>query len=867
MSVAPSRVYAARLVGLPIFDPQGDQVGKVRDLVVTMRLEGVQPRVLGMVAEVFGRRSVFLPMTRVTTIDSSQVYTTGLLNMRRFEQRSTETLVIGQMLDRTVTVKSTGVTGTVYDVAMERSRTRDWVLSRVAIREPSKGFRRRGQTHVVEWDDVTGLARTDDRQGATHLVAAINDMRPADAASMLHDLPVERRTAVAMALDDERLADVLEELPEEDQVEILERLDSERAADVLEEMSADDAADLVADLPPETAEILLQPMEPEEAEDVRRLMKYVENTAGGDDDARAGDPRPRRHHRRRARARPQPRAHARAGGAGLRVPSAAGVPDRQAARHRAHPAAAARAAVDAGRGRPRRRARVAPSRGDHRRGRGAPGDVQPGRGARRRREPPPARRGDASTTSSTTCSRPTGASGPPAAGAPWLSPRRTADRLDTPQAVRRQLVRRPSYDTDTFGVFAERFARFMGTAKFLIWMTAGRPRLGAVERPRARRPARSTSIPFIFLTLVLSLQASYAAPLILLAQNRQEDRDRVIATQDREAATRAHADMEFLAREMASLRMAIGEVATRDYLRSELRALLAELEERDEGRRARGWGVSRRPRVTTRSRPLPRLVVMSTTHAVPTVEQVTAALATVNDPEIKRPITDLGMVDTVEVSTDDGVVSVRVLLTVAGCPLKDTINREVTAAVRALDGVTRVDLDLGVMTAEQRSGLQEQLRGGQAQREIPFAQPGSLTKVFAIASGKGGVGKSSVTVNLALALANAGPQGRHRRRRHLRPLGARDARRRGLPADPGRRHDHAGADRHRRLGDLDRHAEAEARPGRRLARTDARPGAGADARRRLLGRPRRTAARPAAGHRRHRDLAGPAPARAPRSSS
>ena len=101
----PGRVYAARLVGLPIFDPQGDQVGKVRDLVVAIRSETNQPRVLGLVAEVFGRRRIFVPMTRVTHIDSGQVYTTGLLNMRRFEQRPTETLVIGQMLDRTVTIE------------------------------------------------------------------------------------------------------------------------------------------------------------------------------------------------------------------------------------------------------------------------------------------------------------------------------------------------------------------------------------------------------------------------------------------------------------------------------------------------------------------------------------------------------------------------------------------------------------------------------------------------------------------------------------------------------------------------------------------------------------------------------------------
>ncbi|WP_345459348.1 Mrp/NBP35 family ATP-binding protein [Nocardioides marinquilinus] len=139
----------------------------------------------------------------------------------------------------------------------------------------------------------------------------------------------------------------------------------------------------------------------------------------------------------------------------------------------------------------------------------------------------------------------------------------------------------------------------------------------------------------------------------------------------------------------------------------------------------------------------------------PSREQLDAALATVNDPEIKRPITELGMVGSVEVD-DAGVVHLTVLLTVAGCPLKDTIERDVTAALTRVPGVTGVDLTLGVMDAGQRSGLQEKLRGGQAQREIPFAQPGSLTKVFAIASGKGGVGKSSVTVNLALAMAKRG---------------------------------------------------------------------------------------------------------------
>ncbi|WP_372728875.1 DUF1003 domain-containing protein [Nocardioides sp.] len=152
-------------------------------------------------------------------------------------------------------------------------------------------------------------------------------------------------------------------------------------------------------------------------------------------------------------------------------------------------------------------------------------------------------------------------------------------RLDTPQDTRRRFVRRPSYDSDAFGVFAEQFARYMGTARFLIYMTAF-VLFWFVWNVAAPADWRFDNYPFIFLTLMLSLQASYAAPLILLAQNRQETRDKVVAEQDRQANARAHADMEFLAREVASLRMAVGEVATRDYLRSELKTLLSDLEER-----------------------------------------------------------------------------------------------------------------------------------------------------------------------------------------------------------------------------------------------------------------------------------------------
>jgi uncharacterized membrane protein len=141
------------------------------------------------------------------------------------------------------------------------------------------------------------------------------------------------------------------------------------------------------------------------------------------------------------------------------------------------------------------------------------------------------------------------------------------------------IVRRPAYDSDTFGIFAEQFARFMGTARFLIYMTLF-VLVWVVWNFSAPDSWRFDDYPFIFLTLMLSLQASYAAPLILLAQNRQETRDKVVGEQDRQANARAHADMEFLAREVASLRMAVGEVATRDFLRSELRSLLSELEDR-----------------------------------------------------------------------------------------------------------------------------------------------------------------------------------------------------------------------------------------------------------------------------------------------
>jgi len=157
---------------------------------------------------------------------------------------------------------------------------------------------------------------------------------------------------------------------------------------------------------------------------------------------------------------------------------------------------------------------------------------------------------------------------------------RTADRLDIPRELRRTIVRRRAYDADAFGRMSERIARFLGTGQFLVYMTAT-ILLWVGWNIFAPEHLRWDQYPFIFLTLALSLQASYAAPLILLAQNRQEARDRVQYERDRDVDARSRADMEFLAREMAALRMSVGEVATRDFLRSELRSLLAELDHKD----------------------------------------------------------------------------------------------------------------------------------------------------------------------------------------------------------------------------------------------------------------------------------------------
>jgi CBS domain-containing protein len=281
-----TRVYLARLAALPVFDPNGDRVGRVRDAVVRLRTTNRPLQVVGLVAEMALRRRIFLPIGRITSMDADAVVlSTGTLNLRRFEKRPNELLVLEDLLDRRVTVvpedgQGPGTPAMVVDLGMELNRNNEWLITRVAVRQHTGRLTRRGHVYQAEYDRVRGLVGPTDTQGTSNLIALLEQMRPADMANALQDLSDARRNEVAVALSDRTLADVLEELPEHDQVEILVHLERERAADVLERMDPDDAADLLAELPKAEQTVLLDLMEPEEAAPVRQLMNYRPGTAG-----------------------------------------------------------------------------------------------------------------------------------------------------------------------------------------------------------------------------------------------------------------------------------------------------------------------------------------------------------------------------------------------------------------------------------------------------------------------------------------------------------------------------------------------------------------------------------------------------------
>ncbi len=272
----------ARLAGCGVFDPAGDRVGKVIDVLVAYRKSGA-PKVSGLLVEISGRRRVFVPISRVTSINPGQVITTGLIDLRRFTQRGQEVRVIAEILGRKVRLLDGSGEAGIEDLAVEQNKTRDWLISELFLRRPktSSSPFARGATLFAAWEQVTEEDKGEEGQSAQALIATYSEMRPADLASALLDLPDERMIEVAEELDDERLADVLEELPEDEQIDIITELDDERAAEVLDLMEPDDAADLMANLPAERTEAILDLMDEEEADDIRMLMQFDEFTAGG----------------------------------------------------------------------------------------------------------------------------------------------------------------------------------------------------------------------------------------------------------------------------------------------------------------------------------------------------------------------------------------------------------------------------------------------------------------------------------------------------------------------------------------------------------------------------------------------------------
>ncbi|MEY4321244.1 MAG: hypothetical protein RLZZ471_1185 [Actinomycetota bacterium] len=254
--MSATRVFIARLAGCGVFDPAGDRVGKVIDVLVAYRKTSA-PRVTGLMVEITGRRRVFVPIARVTSIANGQVITTGLIDLRRFSVRGGEQRVIAEMLGRKVALKDGSGTATTSASPFAR-----------------------GATLFSSWDQISE-SKDAEAQSAEALIATYSELRPADLANALLDLPDERMIEVAEELDDERLADVLEELPEEEQLDIIQELDDERAAEVLDLMEPDDAADLMANLSEERSEAIFELMDEEEAEDIRMLMQFDEFTAGG----------------------------------------------------------------------------------------------------------------------------------------------------------------------------------------------------------------------------------------------------------------------------------------------------------------------------------------------------------------------------------------------------------------------------------------------------------------------------------------------------------------------------------------------------------------------------------------------------------
>lgn len=282
-------MYAGRLAGLQVRSPDLEPIGRVRDVVLTIHPDGQMSRALGLVVELGNKRRIFLPMLRIAAIEPGDVtLASGSVSMRAFRARSGELTVMGDLVGARIHTDDPELTHLhgraieIADVELERTRTRDWVISRVAVFGSRPRFRRSPQLYTVPWSHVHGLSAAGAGRAdpLAETIATFDRMRPADVANYLHDLPTTQRHRLANELNDERLADILQELPDDHQAELLGTLDIERAADVLEEMDPDDAADILQELPDDKAEVLLELMDPEESAPVRRLMSFSPDTVG-----------------------------------------------------------------------------------------------------------------------------------------------------------------------------------------------------------------------------------------------------------------------------------------------------------------------------------------------------------------------------------------------------------------------------------------------------------------------------------------------------------------------------------------------------------------------------------------------------------
>ncbi|MDO4910500.1 MAG: CBS domain-containing protein [Corynebacterium sp.] len=284
-----SRFYAGRLAGMVVRGPDAEPIGRVRDLIVNVRAHEHQSRALGLVVELINKKRIFIPMLRIADMSAQEInLATGSVSMRAFQVRIGEVSVMNDIIGSKVQVDDPDVAALhnraveIADVEFERTRTRDWVINRMAIFGERKGLSRSRALFIVDWNHVHGInpGGVGNTDATAALISSFEDMHPADIARTMAELSPGHRQRVAEALDDERLADIIQELPEDSQAEVIESLNIERAADVLEEMDPHDAADLLGELPQNKADVLLELMDPDDADPVRRLMSFAEDTVG-----------------------------------------------------------------------------------------------------------------------------------------------------------------------------------------------------------------------------------------------------------------------------------------------------------------------------------------------------------------------------------------------------------------------------------------------------------------------------------------------------------------------------------------------------------------------------------------------------------